>query len=317
MSHINSVAVIGLGAIGALMARQIQLSAPDTELIAIADGERALRLRSSGVTINGEKHIFNIAEPHEGHPVDLLIFAVKIVTLNQAIAAAKNFVGRDTILLPLENGISSERIVSEAFKDSHTLYSYAVGTDSTWVGQGIRATRMYKVPFGDAVNIQGAYSQAVKDVRDFFERAAVSYEIPEDMIRSQWWKFMMNIGINQTCALLRGTYELVSPGRPGESICRDLMLEAVNVANAMGISLKSDDVDDAMAVIHGIGQDGKPSTLQDIEARRKTEIESLSGDLLRIANEHHVNTPLNTMAYRVICAIEDGYLRENAERCDR
>ncbi|MDR0917541.1 MAG: ketopantoate reductase family protein [Oscillospiraceae bacterium] len=305
MKAIKTVAIVGLGAIGAIFYERLLQTLPMSDISVIADGERAERLRRDGITLNGKRLDVPVAPPHTDTPADLVVIAVKAGALGDAIALVRDWVGGDTVVLSLLNGITSERTISDALGRGHVLYSYAVGTDSTWVGGGIQCTRMFTIPFGDAVNVPDALSPEVQRLQAFFERANVPHEVPENMLRSLWWKWTMNMGVNQALAVTRETYAALVRDGFARELARDAMLEAIQIAQLEGVALEPDDAQRALDVIDTISPDGKPSTLQDVEARRRTEIEMFSGDLLRLAEKHGVTLPVNAVLYRVIKAIDE------------
>ncbi|MDR3209138.1 MAG: ketopantoate reductase family protein [Oscillospiraceae bacterium] len=305
MKTINTVALIGLGAIGCAFMAEVSKTVPDADLRVVAGGERARRLRESGVRVNGKTYKFRVAEAGETYGADLLILAVKAGALERAMEDARGCVGPDTVILSFLNGITSEETLAARFGRGKVLYSYCVGTDATRVGDAVTYATMFSVPFGEAANVPGAYSENVLAVRDFFERVGVRFEIPEDMKKSLWWKYMLNMGVNQTLAVLRQPYSALQRGGFAREIARDTMLEAVEVANREGVALTSADAERAFEVVRGIDPNGKPSTLQDVEAGRRTEIEMFSGDLLRMAARHGLTLPVNDMLYRLIKAGEE------------
>jgi 2-dehydropantoate 2-reductase len=159
------------------------------------------------------------------------------------------------------------------------------------------------------VNVPGAYSEKVLRVQRFFERAGIKYEIPEDMMKSLWWKYMLNMGVNQSLAATRAPYRALQHDGYVRALALDTMLETIEVARREGIDLSRADAERAFAVIETLGGDGQPSTLQDVEARRATELEMFSGDLLRFAQKHGIELPVNAALYRIIKGVEEEYTR--------
>ncbi|MDR3310802.1 MAG: ketopantoate reductase family protein [Oscillospiraceae bacterium] len=307
MKPIETVAVIGLGAIGACVFTQILGRAEPGSLFVVAGGERAEKLRRDGVIFNGERYGVPVAEPGCGKTADLLIFAVKANQLTAAIEDARGFVADGTVILSLLNGINSEKTISDAYNTGHTLYSYAVGTDATRTDGGIRCSKMLTIPFGEETNDPANPSEAVAAVRGFFDRTGMPYAIPEDMRRSMWWKYMMNMGVNQTLAVLRLPYSALQRRGYAREIALGAMRETAAVARRLGIALADSDAEDAMAVVDTISPDGQPSTLQDVLAKRVTEIEIFSGALLETARTLGLELPVNALLYRQVKALEESY----------
>jgi len=299
LSVINSAALIGAGCIGAVLCKTLTDNG-FAGLSIVANGQRAHRLSNDGITINGERYFFPVATPDTAKPVDLAIFAVKQTALENAISLMRGFISDNTIILSLLNGVKSEETISAALGTGKMLYSYAVGTDSTRTENGIVCNNVFKVPFGDKINDAGNLSEEVVAVRDFFDKYGVKYEIPRDMRRSMWWKYMMNMGVNQTCAVVRRPYECLHKDGPARDLCRALMREAALVAKYEGVNLDEADIDLVFETCAKISADGKPSTMQDVEAGRETEVEMFSGDLIRMAEKHGLSVPVNETVYKII-----------------
>ena len=130
MKKIETSALIGLGALGILFGRKM----PGVKVI--ADAERVARYSAQPVVCNGKECHFDYVTPEQGQPVDLVLVAVKATVLEQAIKDIKKFVGPDTIIISVLNGITSENDI-EAVYPGHCLWSVAIGMDATRVGRSL------------------------------------------------------------------------------------------------------------------------------------------------------------------------------------
>ena len=301
LKKISNVHLIGLGAIGAAYAGRILEKCPESLRI-IVDSDRRERYRADGVCINGKAVGFNYVTPDEANEKsDLVIIAVKHHHLKQAIGEIRRFVGPDTIILSLLNGIASEEALGNEFGTDKVLYSFCVGTDVVRKGTDIHYTNMGKIVMGDRYDPDSVKLTAVKE---FFDMACVPYSIPEDIMRELWWKFMMNVGINQVSAVLRAPYGAFT--HEGEA--RELMISASNeviaIARKAEINLSEKDIQDYLKVIAAISPEGKTSMFQDVEAGRKTEVEIFSGTVIELGRRYGVPTPVNDVLFRIIRAIE-------------
>ena len=106
MKDIQTVGIVGLGALGVLFGSRLLAGGADVRVI--ADETRAARYRREGVTANGVPVAFTYVTPQEAQPVDLLIFATKAGGLAGAMETAAPFIGPDTLMLSVLNGITSE-----------------------------------------------------------------------------------------------------------------------------------------------------------------------------------------------------------------
>jgi len=308
MDGIKKVYLIGLGAIGGAFAGRIQDYCPG-RLSIVTDRDRSERYGKSGVRINGEPVSFDFVHPDEiKATADLLIIAVKQHHLTRTIEDIRKLIGPDTTILSLLNGISSEEIIGKEYGMDKMLYSFCVGTDTVRVGTDINYTNLGRIVFGDKIvfddRTNSELPPRVKAVRHFFDEAHVPYSIPENIIRELWWKFMMNVGINQVSAVLRAPYgPFMAKGD-----ARDLMFaasrEVIAISGKAGINLTEDDIEKYAGILCTLSPQGKTSMLQDVEAGRKTEVEIFAGTVIELGLKYGIETPINDVLNKFIRATE-------------
>ena len=127
MKEIKTVALVGLGAIGAYFADRLQPMLGD-DLRVIAGGARAERIRREGLVINGKQEYYHVVEPGEGEPADLVIFATKMSGLQQAIEDVRAQIGPETLILSPLNGVESEEDVARTGRrDNRSRYCLRTG----------------------------------------------------------------------------------------------------------------------------------------------------------------------------------------------
>ncbi|MBV5323286.1 ketopantoate reductase family protein, partial [bacterium] len=203
MEPLNHIYLCGLGALGGMYASRF-CAAPVENFQVIADPERIRRYREEGVTVNGSRLPLSYLPPGKSAPVaDLVVISVKWHQLNQAIAQVRSFVGEQTIILSLLNGIDSEDVIHREL-GIQPLYSFVVETDVGREEQYIEYRTLGTIVFGEKEN--STISPRVEAVRELFERVGIPYRIPEDMLRELWWKFMLNVGVNPTSAIMKAPY---------------------------------------------------------------------------------------------------------------
>lgn len=298
MNPIQTSALIGLGALGILFGRKM----PGVQVI--AGPERIARYAATPVLCNGTPCRFTYVTPEEGRPVDLILVAVKATVLDQAIADIARFVGPDTVILSVLNGITSEERI-EAVYPGHTLWSVAIGMDATRTGRSLAYQAEGRIQFGER---DGARSPRVRAVADYLTACGIANEPCTDILYQQWNKLMVNDGLNQAAAAFDKTYGgLAQPG-PAQDKMREAMQETIRLANLEGIPLPPDnDTRFLDAAMPTFAPDGMPSMRQDVLAQRPTEVEEFAGVVRRLARRHGLPTPANDFFYERIRAIEAGY----------
>jgi 2-dehydropantoate 2-reductase len=119
-----------------------------------------------------------------------------------------------------------------------------------------------------------------------------------------WWKFMINVGVNAPSAVLRAPYGVFQTSPDARALMEALMHEVIALARAVGVNLVEQDVVDWVQVLNTLSPQGKTSMLQDMEAGRKTEIETFSGKAVALGREHGIPTPANQTMLRMVHVLE-------------
>jgi len=308
-NRINRIYIIGLGAIGCSYAAKLYDRFPDSIKI-IAKKKRIDTFKDSRIIINNKTYNFSYISPGEKHePADLLIIAVKYPDLRQAIADIKDFIGKNTIIISLLNGILSEEVIGQEIGMQHMLYAYSTASvmrdQSCAIGKSFM--HMGKIVFGEKVNSE--VSARVNAVKTIFSEAGIPYEIPADMIRSQWKKFMMNTGMNQTSAILKASANMFQKDGHHRELAIMAANEVVNISQRCGINLNQSDIEDFITSINALNPAFKTSMLQDVEAGRKTEVENFSGAVRKLGKKYSVVTPVNEIMYHLLAAMEQSQNR--------
>lgn len=300
----REIVVVGAGALGGTYAGMFHEM--DRGCVSFLAGkERAERLREEGLTINGRKYSIPVRLPEDDQaPAELVIVAVKHHHLPEALQDMRGAVGPQTAIISVMNGIDSEKKIAAAYGKDKVLYAVAVGIDGVRSRNRVEYGNQGKIIFGEAKN--DVLSDRVMRVRDLFSKAGINHEISADMIRVLWWKFMINIGINQASAVLRAPYgEFQRPGGARE-LMEAAMREAIMIADREGVALSESDIDAWEVVLAGLNPEGKTSMLQDVEAGRKTEVEMFAGKVIELGRRHEVPIPVNKKLFEMIGEIEAG-----------
>ncbi len=302
MKEIKKITIVGLGAIGGAYASRLHDAYPESVRI-IANKERIERYSREGFMINDKKYDFKYISPEEkNNYADLIIVSVKYHHLNEAINDMKNQVGPDTIIISLMNGINSEEIIGREFGMSKLLYGLCVAIDGVRENNRIYYTNIGKIIFGDKKNIE--YSQQVEAVKNILEGAYIPCEVPEDMIRSLWWKFMINVGINQVSAILKAPYGVFHNIKEARELMETSMNEVIELSKEIGVNLGDKDIDAFTEIMMALSPEGKTSMHQDIEAGRKTEVEMFAGIVCEMGKKYGVETPINENLFKMIRTLE-------------
>ena len=302
---ITKVALIGLGAIGSFLASGLS-EVLGENLRVIAGGERKKRLEEKGVIINGTPYHFHIVDPKEdmkGDYPQLAIIITKFTGLEQALKDIKNQIGPDTLIMAPLNGVEAEEAVASVYGWDNLLYSLTRVSVVMKDGEVSFEPGSGRMEFGEKKN--PTVSPRVQAVCDLFESAGIRPFVPEDMEWAIWCKYMCNVSENQTCAILGVPFGAFHRPGPANEFRKILAREVIQVANRKGINLSEEDLLHQGEILKRIRAENKPSTLQDLEAGRRTEVEIFSGAMIRLGKELGVPVPCNELCYQGIRALEE------------
>lgn len=301
MKEIKKVILCGLGAIGTIYADKLE-KYDAKNLKVLVDESRYERYSKNPVIFNGRALNFEYVLPsEEDFKADLIILATKFAGLKDAIKNIKNFVKEDTVILSLLNGVTSEDIIADVYGKDKMLYSYFIGHSSVRFGNSVTHDDVNTIVFGAENNL----GENVVAVKNFFDKVGINYKIPDDIKRSMWLKFMLNVSANQPTAILRMTFGDMFENTHFMKFAENIMREVQSVAKAEGVRNTETMVDEALKHLKTMTPDGKTSMLQDVEAGRKTEVDMFAGTVIELGKKHGIPTPYNKIMKEMIGIIEE------------
>jgi 2-dehydropantoate 2-reductase len=299
--------VIGAGAIGSLFAAHLATVAD--VLVLTRRREHAQELNDQGLQVSG-RHEFTArvtaaADPRELPDFDVGIIATKATGLE---GAAESLAGRfpGATIMTVQNGLGAEEIVHRhgdwplvsavtfmsGTKHSDTHVEYILDTP-TWLG-----------PYGDTP------FERVQELAQLLVDSGLKAEALPDLRPAQWSKLIFNATVNGVAALTGLPHDAHFAAESDEAdlghLVHALVDEGKRVAAAAGVELR-DDPWEMNVLATKRGNAHYPSMLEDVEARRPTEVELINGALVREAERCGVAAPLQTALYRMVAAREASY----------
>jgi 2-dehydropantoate 2-reductase len=305
---VTKAVVAGAGSIGSLLAAHLARVAEVTVLT--RREEHAAALREHGLRVSGRSDFtapLDATADTAALPVDaeLAILACKSTDLEPLAARLEGALPAATVMT-IQNGLGAEEIVAahggwpllsavtfmSGTRHGDTHVEYVLDT-ATWIGPYRGTTEADARRVAELVVAGGLKAEAFPDLRP-----------------AQWSKLIFNATVNGVAALtglphdfhFAQTEELSDLGH----LVRDLVDEGKTVAAAAGVELH-DDPWEMNVLATRRGHRHFPSMLEDVEARRPTEVELINGALVRAAEQHGVEVPLQTALYRLVRAREASY----------
>lgn len=287
--EIKRVIICGLGALGLTYANKLK---DVCELKILADENRIANYKKKPLTLNGESVELNYITPEESWDADLIIISTKSLGLSSAIEGIKNFVSNETIIISLINGVSSEEEIKKVY-DCKVVKSYFIGHSAMKVANNVLQDGVGKIVI-----------EKNNKLEHFFQKTNIDFEIVEDINYSQWIKLGVNVVLNQLSAIYEKNVGDLKRLENFYLLASNLVSEVKQVAFFHGIRNLENFEDDVFDSIDLIADDGKTSMLQDVLAKRKTEVEIFSGEIIKLANEYGISVPYNEDVYNKIKNIE-------------
>jgi 2-dehydropantoate 2-reductase len=297
---VERVCIVGAGVIGSLFAGHLADVCEVSVLTRRQEHADALNREGLRVSGKSDRHaaVKAVTDPDELPGFDVAIIATKAAGLEPAVRALE---GRfpDAIVVTVLNGIGAEEVVRRygdwqivsgvtfmsGTRHSDTHVEYILDTE-TWLGP------YENTPFA-----------VVEDIVDMIVRSGLHAEALPDLRPAQWSKLIFNATVNPVAALtgLRHDGHFAQETEPTDlgHLVHGLVDEGKAVAAAAGVELHDDPWEmNVLATRRGSAH--YPSMLEDVDARRQTEIELITGSLVREAERHHLAVPLHRMLYALV-----------------
>lgn len=298
---INTVALCGAGAVGSYFVWGLAEKLGENFCV-IAEGERKIRLEQDGLLINGKCYRPTVKTPKEACGADLLLIATKYGSLNGILDGIAEITTRNTTVMSLLNGIGSEEKIGERIGMEHMLYSVIkIAAERNGNRISFDNEKTVGVIFGEAG--QKKESERMKAIGDLFGKTPLHWAMSRDIIREVWQKFALNVGYNLPQAILGCGVGAYRDSVYAKHLLDSLIDEVVTVAAAKGIDIASPA--EALKQMPLSTKSAKYSTLQDLEAKRRTEIDIFAGAMVNMGKELDIPTPYNDFAYNAIKALEE------------
>jgi 2-dehydropantoate 2-reductase len=294
------IAIIGSGAMGSIYGGAFH-DAGNEVLFVDVNRELVDAVNERGMIIERKDgpHTYRIpatTTPADHPACDLLMFQVKGFQTRAAAAFARPLVQKGTLVLSLQNGLGNCEALAETYPDSEILAGNNVGS-VTVIGPGhVSHTGVGPTYIGP---FRGSDQTSAQRVADALEPSGFEVHVLANVKQQIWRKLLINCALLGAAALTGLDADGLAKRGPVLDLANDVLRETIAIAEADGCSF---DVDEEIAGMYQIVSHagGKSSMLQDVEAGRRTEIDSISGAAMRVASQYGISCPLNTTIWSLV-----------------
>ncbi len=296
------IAVIGVGGVGGYFGGR--LAKGGVETIFIARGTTLEALRARGLRVDSVKGDFIVEhpvvtdDPARVGPVDAVFVAVKAWQIPEAAQAMKPLIGRDTLVVPLENGMEAPDQLATAVGREHVLGGLC-GILAHIVEPGhIRHAGIDPfIMFGE---LDGGTSSRAERLHAACEAAGVNAQLSDDILRSMWSKFLFIMPMSGIGAITRAPVGVWRSMPETRELAIRALREIIDVAAARGVTLGEEAIERTLARYDGLPSDATSSLQRDVMEGKPSELDAQLGALVRMGRAAGVPTPAGDVMYALL-----------------
>jgi 2-dehydropantoate 2-reductase len=301
------IACMAAGGVGGYFGARLQQAGHDVTFF--ARGKHLLALRSSGLTIesgegNATLKVRALQDPREAGVADVVLFAVKLWDTDSAAEQIQPIVGSETVVIPFQNGVESIDRLRKVLPEKCVMGGSAyIATRIKSPGVIEHTGQMSRIQFGPLLASQKEISQKFLEA---CRKANIQAEIPDDIVRANWEKFVFLVGISGATAAARTNVGVVRADPDLRWLLEQAMHETWRLARKRGVALPDDFVATRMKNVDGLHGDMKASLLHDLENGGRLEAPWLCGAVARMSAAAGLEAPVNRTIYAALKPFVDG-----------
>ena len=302
------VAVFGAGAVGSYLGSRLARAGAGVHLV--ARGKHLDVLRRSGLTLITPRgtetvHMAATDDPAGIGIVDVVLFGVKSYDTEAAAARLKPLIGMRTAVVSVQNGVENEEKLAAVIGPEHVV-PMAVYILAAIEEPGVVRSGPARVVLGEYV--PGPPSKRVEDLAEMFRLGGVDSQVADDVRVAKWEKYVLLVGFSAVSAATQLPLGSIRQSSAAVEMLRSIMQEAFDVAKALGIALRDDQVERSLALVLAQADSEGASLRNDLLKGRRMELDALQGSLIRLGRQTGVPTPWTAAAYAILepWAIKNG-----------
>lgn len=306
------VAIFGTGAVGGYYGGR--LAQAGETVIFIARGENLRVLREKGLQVESTSGSFHLKPVHaveeaaEVGPVDVVIVCTKTWQLPAAFPALRQLTGPETFVVPLLNGVEAPFQIDEALGPGHACGGIAkLFSALVEPGKVVHSGGPGYIAFAE---LDSRPSERTARLLAAFQKVGVPAEIPADIQAALWEKFMFITAFASVGAVTRAPVGVLRSLPETRAMLEESMREIMSVGRARGVHLVDEIIPRTLAFFDAQPAPGMASMQRDVLNGRRSELDALTGAVVRLGKESGVPTPLHDVLFRALLPQE---LRARAE----
>ncbi|WP_318505895.1 2-dehydropantoate 2-reductase [Bacillus sp. T3] len=292
------ILVVGAGAVGGYFGGRLVEKGEDVTFLVRT--KRKQQLEQQGLiieSVNGNVKVQPklIIAGEEAAPYDVILLSTKAYHLDAAIGSIAPYVGENTMILPLLNGILHVEKLIEAFGTDKVLGGLCF-IESTLDSQGrvLQASPAHTLMFGER---NGEKSNRIERLAESFHGAKANFYLSQKINQEMWHKYLFIAACSGVTTLLRSPMGPIREEPMGAEIMTKLVDEIATVMKEMNAPISENAAEEQLKKLNAIGAGMKSSMQRDMEKGLQIEADHLQGYLIQKAKELGISVPVLEVVY--------------------
>lgn len=299
------IAVIGAGAMGSIYGGRLSLN---NEVYMVDAAQKVVEhIQKEGIKLQ-EGGAENIYRPSavlstEGiAPVDLVILFVKSLFSKAALEGNKGLIGPGTYVMTLQNGSGHEDILGEFVDKDHIIIGT---TNDNGAVLGLGNVKRGGIGETNVGMLTEDKAQFLPKLKEAFDSCGFSVTIHSNIQQLIWDKLFTNVSLSVVTAMLQVDIGYIAADEHAWNMTARLIREAVAVARKLGLTANEEEILEKVRKTSEMSPNGCTSIRADIQNGRRTEVDTISGSVVRAAKKCGVPVPTHEFVVEMIHAMED------------
>lgn len=302
------IVVIGTGGVGGYFGARLTEAGENVTFV--ARGAHLEAIKSRGLTVYsalGDMHLKDVQCTENtrdiGH-ADIVMIAVKLWATDEAIQTAKPLLGKNTGIISFQNGILAEESLIAAYSSQHAMGGVAnIAALIEEPGVIRHNGNMASLAFGELNNTQSERAQSLLTA---CSRANIKAEIPDDINRAIWEKYIRLVTMSAMTTLCRMPIGPIRDEVHTRNLLSQILAEIIDVGKAKGLKFSDNVLQEQLDIIDGYPPSMVASMCGDLRKGYPLEVPWFSGTIARLGKELNIPTPANGFVYAALKLFEHG-----------
>ena len=295
------VVIMGAGAVGGYFGSALSKNGVDVTFV--ARGQHLEHMKKYGLKIDSYWGNFLVKSRFTDSlenikKADLIIQATKLYSNSSALPLLKPVIGTNTVILTIQNGISSGEIISEYYGWEKVLQGATyIETEIINSGYIQQTGSVAMIEFGEK---DGKISGRCLRVKDILDVDGIQVNISKDIASTLWIKMVSVGAIGTLATAARSSLVEMISGEFGSESLKNIMEEIVAVGKSEGIQFPIGVVDEKFNSAIREAEEFKSSLQYDFNNHKPLELDDILGTVVRIAKKNDIPTPASTILMSVL-----------------